>query len=361
LLGTSPIQAQAVLMSNQSEASVRAYWTPERLRNARPIALKLSSQPLGEMNATRPESERAQGAREENAAGKVDGSMAVRLFTPREDSDDESGVAPQQTSSFGAHFTTHRMFPTAAAQTSPALRAGKLFFTIPNCGSANCNFVCSGEVGRHRLVFTAGHCVYSPDLNPKRFHTNFLFVPGLMSGVGPTGSWSWRAAQIAPSWRNSTGSVPNAQDLAIIELRDKVFSGVTRKVSFFTGFNGWRTSTFGANHVTVLGYPCNIDSCNLMQRTDAGIHSSGGNNTFRFGSAARGGQSGGPILENFGVAGVGHPSPGGFGFNVSLSNVSYGPIATEPKYLGASHRNSEFVAILNQMCALRPGNCANVP
>ena len=103
----------------------------------------------------------------------------------------------------------------------------------------------------------------------------------------------------------------------------------------------------------MLGYPCNIDSCNQMQRTDAGIHSSGGNNTFRFGSAARGGQSGGPILENFLFARVGHPAPGGFGFNVSLSNASYGPTATEPKYIGASHRNSEFISILQTMCNLK--------
>ena len=343
-------------MSTQTEAAVRAYWTPERMRNAKPVSLPISSEALGDMNATTAEKGPVQGGSEGSAVGKVDASMGVKLYTPGKEEDDGE-VAPMQSSSFGAHFTTHRVFPTSAAQTSPALRAGKLFFTKPGRG----NFVCSAEVGRHRLIFTAGHCVYGADLNPKRFHTNFLFVPGLANGVGPTGSWTWRAAQAAASWRAGNGGVPNAQDLAIIEVSDRVVSGATRKISFFTGFNGWRTSTTSANHVTMLGYPCNIDSCNLMQRTDAGIHSSGGNNTFRFGSAARGGQSGGPILENFGVSGAGHPSPGGFGFNVSLSNASYGPTATEPKYIGASHRNSEFVNMLNQMCGLRPGNCTTSP
>jgi V8-like Glu-specific endopeptidase len=352
LIGASQVHAQTAMLSTQSAEAVRAYWTPQRMRDAKPVELPISREPLGDMTATAAETGPPQGAPGGSPVGKVDASMAVKFYTPNADEDD--GVAPLQTSSFGAHFTTHRVFPTAAAQTYPALTAGKLFFTKPGVG----NFVCSAEVGRQRLLFTAGHCVYGADMNPKRFFTNFLFVPGLANGVGPTGSWTWRAAQIALSWRNGNGGVPNAQDLAIIEVNDRVFNGVVRKISFFTGFNGWRTSTFGVNHVTMLGYPCNIDSCNLMQRTDAGIHSSGGNNTFRFGSAARGGQSGGPILENFGVAGVGHPAPGGFGFNVSLSNASYGPTATEPKYIGASHRNQEFINILNQMCALKAGNCS---
>lgn len=350
LIGASPVHAQTIV--NQSADAVRAYWTPQRMRDAKAVELPISTEPLGEMTATAAETGPPKGAPEGRAVGKVDASMAVKFYTPNADEEDD--VAPMQTSSFGAHFTTHRVFPTAAAQTSPALRTGKLFFTKPGVG----NFVCSAEVGRHRLVFTAGHCVFSANLNPKRFHTNFLFVPGLANGTGPTGSWTARAVQAAASWRNGNGSVPNAQDLGILEMNDRAFSGVVRKISFFTGFNGWRTSTFGANHVTMLGYPCNIDSCNLMQRTDAGIHSALAPNTFRFGSAARGGQSGGPILENFGVLGVGHPPPGGFGANVSLSNASYGPTATEPKYIGASHRNSEFVTILNQMCALRAGNCS---
>jgi hypothetical protein len=113
------------------------------------------------------------------------------------------------------------------------------------------------------------------------------------------------------------------------------------------------------NHLTLVGYPCNLDNCQKMENTMAQSFDNGGNNTIRYGSAMRGGSSGGPWIQDFGVAANGAPS--GEGANYLKSVTSYGPIATEPKYQGASillnSGSGSFIDLLNQVCAHRAGNC----
>ena len=61
----------------------------------------------------------------------------------------------------------------------------------------------------------------------------------------------------------------------------------------------------------MLGYPCNFDSCNIMQRVDTSDHrvppGYSGTNAFEYGSDMTGGSSGGPWVENFGTG----PAPSG--------------------------------------------------
>src|SRR5579872_1571211 len=55
------------------------------------------------------------------------------------------------------------------------------------------------------------------------------------------------------------------------------------------------------DNVTMLGYPCNLDSCLKMEETGAQAFESGGNNTTIYGSAMRGGASGGPWIQDYGI------------------------------------------------------------
>ncbi|RHW23569.1 hypothetical protein D0Z08_29065 [Nocardioides immobilis] len=60
------------------------------------------------------------------------------------------------------------------------------------------------------------------------------------------------------------------------------------------------------NHVTILGYPCNFDTCDIMQRVDSSDHRlppgfDASANAYEYGSDMTGGSSGGPWLENFGT------------------------------------------------------------
>lgn len=115
-------------------ADVREYWTPARMREARPVD-----------RDARPARRSGGGATASRAAEEVTGSNSF-----------------------------------------PARTHGKVFFTIPGRG----NFVCSGTVVRspgRNVVVTAGHCVFDDAVD--RFATNWLFVPGLRDGERPFGEW----------------------------------------------------------------------------------------------------------------------------------------------------------------------------
>jgi V8-like Glu-specific endopeptidase len=259
---------------------------------------------------------------------------------------------PSATSSFGAFFTTSRVFPDATTLAYPYITAGKLFFTDPHTGG---NFQCSASVLRQRLVVTAGHCVASPSTNPaaRYFYSNFMFVPAYNGGSAPLGVWTPNFAGVTNDWYFSDGSVPNPQDVGMLIMNDQ--GG--RKISFYTGFLGYRTLALATNNVTMLGYPCNLDSCLKMQGTYAQTFASGGNNTYTYGSAMRGGASGGPWIQDFGVNPVSNP-PVSLGLNFLVAVTSYGPVATTPMYLGASQLDSRFTNLLTVVCgSTTNGNC----
>ena len=348
-VASSEGQAQEVGSSIGHDASIRGYWTPKRMKSVQPVEVKRAHP-----REVAPES------REKSPVMTLPGSLpgktgfgpAVDLYDPDppEAADERE---PRQSSSVGAHFTTSRVFPDAALSVYPYITTGKLMFRDPRTGG---NSVCTASVYAARLIITAGHCVFHPSANPSQryWYTNFIFVPGLVAGRGPVGTWTARIAGTTPSWANGNGSVPNAQDVGVLEINDQVVGGVARKISNYTGTYALQTGSLNPNHITALGYPCNIDNCDRMQQTNAQIYKFNGNNTYMMGSAMRGGASGGPWLKNFGVPGTGYPSEG---HNIIKSVSSYGSTPTEPKYIGASELNGEFVNLHNIMCAARAGNC----
>jgi hypothetical protein len=118
----------------QDKAAVQRYWTPERMRNARPADRILS------------------------------GTFAPAAKRVKK--------------------------PAAAVQVPPPYTSfpirtnGKVFFTDDGL-----NYVCSGTAllsGNKSVVWTAGHCVHDGASN---FHTNWAFVPGYADGSSPS-RWS---------------------------------------------------------------------------------------------------------------------------------------------------------------------------
>ena len=132
--------------------SVRAYWTDERMKHARPIERVKPSKPPG--------------------GGGGGGGDATNSWT--------SG--------------------TVAWSTADALTRsnGKVFFT-----DSGANYVCSGTVvsssGRN-LVLTAGHCVHD---GPGQFHTNWSFVPAYDNGGRPYGTFAATALFTTEDWAAS--------------------------------------------------------------------------------------------------------------------------------------------------------------
>src|SRR5882724_6028254 len=197
----------AQVAATQSGTAVRAFWTPARLAAAKPMELKVSA-PVGTATttfaATGPVVS-ANGAAPTSNIAPVDEFLYKVLPASAGDAE----VTPMATSSFGAVFTTSRVFPDAATTTYPFRAAGKLYFHDPR---TNGDFICSASTLRSRIIVTAGHCVFHPEAGTANdyAYTAFLFVPAFRhiptaSAVAPFCSWTATALIVASEWRNGDG------------------------------------------------------------------------------------------------------------------------------------------------------------
>ena len=130
----------------QSPADVIAYWTPARMRAAKPV-------------------ERAKPGPSPAAAPAKSGA-AVEIAPP------------------------YSVFPTSTN--------GKVFFT-----EKGVNYVCSGTAlasTNQSVVWTAGHCVNE---GPGAYVTNWAFVPAYRDGQRPYGTFAATRLQTTTQWQNS--------------------------------------------------------------------------------------------------------------------------------------------------------------
>ena len=133
----------------QSKAAVERYWTPARMREAKPADRTLS----GTFAAP---------------AARLSAAAASAVQVP-----------PPYTS-------------------QPTSTNGKVFFTM---GGAD--YVCSGTAllsGNKSVVWTAGHCVND---GAGTFHTNWEFVPAYVDGTAPLGVWTARTLLTTSAWATS--------------------------------------------------------------------------------------------------------------------------------------------------------------
>ena len=336
------------------------YWTPERLANAKPMPLRQASATGLTGSAPTAGGPGVSGAGSHGVLNAVPDNRNV-LFVPKTGAASEDDlVSPHSFGTSGAPYTSSRLVPNVAASSQnvyPHRMNGKLFFTEPGVG----NFVCSATVQRPGIITTAGHCVHSGSNGVNGFFTNFLFIPALRNGTGPFNSWPWTFAVVTNTWATGGGSVPNAADYAIIELAPRVCSGAMRLIGNCVGFAGFQTATFFNEHITAIGYPCNIDNCNIVHRNDSEPHQNVAPNNITIGSDMRGGASGGGWYQNYGEYGSGQPTGSNTGLNRLRAVTSWGFISTGPQILGASIFDSRYAgpatSILTVACNHRPGNC----
>lgn len=354
--------APASITNPANMNSDNAYWTPERFKAAKPLPLPQAapSAPRGSDATTAEQGEEVTGGDGQPPLADI-ASTDTRLFAP--DSALRNLVLePRATGSFGAPFTSTRVFPlfTGGAAASSADRAypyrtvGTLFFTINGAG-----YRCSASVINRRVVLTAGHCVHSGNGASTGWYSNWVFVPAYRNGDAPFGTWNrWTLAATTPTWFSGGGGVPNAADYAMLTFADQPLTtgGSPVKLGNVTGWLGWQTLSLNGNHTTKLGYPCNLDSCGIMQSVTRQSFRPTSPNNVEYGSDAGGGSSGGPWVQNFQTL----PSGGGTGSNTGSNRVvavtSYGYDSANPKVQGAAIFDNRFVQLLNTACA-GAGNC----
>jgi V8-like Glu-specific endopeptidase len=351
-------QQRPVSMSGRQEAraaDVLAYWTAERLANARPHPLPRPTFAPAEDFTALEAGVRVVADGKPPTLSAPQG-ISKRLHDPStspaamEAPDEE--LEPLNSGTAGAHFSSSRLVPLSADQSYPYRTVGKLFFTKPGIGQ----FVCSASVLRRRVVLTAGHCVHSGSGGSRGFYTDFLFVPAFRNGTAPYGVWPVAFVLASGTWTTGGGVFPNAADYAMFEMRDLVVNGVTRRIGDITGVLGFQTGS-PRNHAHMLGYPVNLDNGTLMHQVTAGFFRLMIPNSMEYGSDMRGGSSGGPWIQNFGALAAGQVGGLNPGMNRVIGVTSYGSLSLDPKTAGASIPDSRFVQMLNTVCGRRVGNC----
>ncbi|HEV7671343.1 MAG TPA: trypsin-like serine protease [Thermoanaerobaculia bacterium] len=349
-------------MENTQKSSSLSYWTPEMIRSARPLPLpKISANAVAgneiEADAAVEANGTPTGADGAPPRYKVPANLVTRdadydageIAAARAALEEYDAIEGDNFGTLNGQFSSSRVFPDAATTAYPYLTVGKLFFTIPGQG----NFICSGSVIKKRVILTAGHCVHSGNGQQNGFYSNFLFIPAYRNNVRPAGTWDWNYVAVTGTWFSGGASFPNAADYAMIEPKD--LSG--NLLGNVTGFLGFQTLKLFPNHAHLLGYPANLDSGERMHQVTAQSLRKTNPNAVEYGSDMRGGSSGGPWVQNFGVVSSGQTGGSNTGSNRVIGITSYGFVSTTPLIQGSSVPDSRFTNLLNTICAHRSGNC----
>ncbi|WP_433344810.1 trypsin-like serine peptidase [Micromonospora sp. CA-111912] len=158
------------------ERALASYWTPERMRSARPMEKMISATMVKELTASsrasRPQGEPFTVSPAAPTVAPASIELAARPAI--------SSAATDMTIS-----STQPLYPIG----HPVARTiGKVFFT-----QNGEDYVCSAGVVNatgKSLIWTAGHCVTTLDANGKRrWSSNFTFVPNYHNGSAPYGHW----------------------------------------------------------------------------------------------------------------------------------------------------------------------------
>ncbi|MFJ1768092.1 trypsin-like serine peptidase [Amycolatopsis sp. NPDC088138] len=247
---------QSPQLGQFTQAQAEKFWTPERLRGARPV---IQDAPKA---AARP-------------------ANASPVLTPGGDQFGNAQAARPYTSDFNTRVT------------------GKVFFLNPRDGLT---YVCSGSVinstGKS-VVATAAHCVFQGGAGQSVWSQNFIFIPSYDNNSRPLGTWSAATFWIPTTYFNhGNDGFTHEDDVATVAIAAQGTSKITNVV----GGLGWVSNNSGViNGWDTHGYPQELYGGQNQLRCIGNGRDAGGFNgdTYLFTNncVAFGGWSGGPVIN----------------------------------------------------------------
>lgn len=285
------------------------------------------------------------GAFVPGAAPKLPSSFSQLLPAPDLDaSTNLNAITPDAVGTGGLQFTSSRMYGKKWWKVWPTTAIGRLLFKI---GSST--YTCTGTTIRPGIVLTAGHCVHSGNGTTSGWYTDFTFLPGYDRG-GSTRTWTNTAnVYVASDWFFGGGSVPNAHDFAIIVFEPNKKGKV---VGDYTGYLGYQTNDAIGKHLSISGYPCNLDSCERLHMVNAMGTDYGSLNNVTYGSDMGGGSSGSSVVKNFRANYTDSTTPpSDNNGNLAVAVLSWGYIDESVEVQGGSILDSVFVTMMNTACS----------
>jgi V8-like Glu-specific endopeptidase len=238
--------ARALVTGGGPDAEAQAverYWTPERMRAARP-----ADQFLSNVSPTSAGAKTGAGVGLPDKIKPTGPSTNVGQPEKIEPTGPVADVGlPEKVKPTGPAAPRPQSFTPDLPPTDTLARTyGKVFFTDATDGL---NYVCSGTVVnsiRRDTVWTAGHCVHHGPGGT--FHLNWQFVPAFKDGIAPFGAWTADRLATRDNWINNEDF---SEDIgaAVLARRDG------RKIVDVVGGQGIAFNQPPTYFVNDFGYP----------------------------------------------------------------------------------------------------------
>lgn len=255
--GTAPAEAGSAVSAGPRDGHVSVrkqkkalrHWTPERMRNARPIRMPKAPRRrpvLGSAEPSRGEPGRVEGTRPGPSGSTADLAPASEVYE------------------YPFPYTRHAL-DKALERRYPYRTIGKLFGRT----AAGARFVCSAasvaSPGRH-IIWTAGHCVSDGQGN---WHRQLVFVPALRGRKRPYGRFPVKKLFAPTAWHDGG-------DLRHDYAAARVGKGTKgKKLRKAVGTLGFLWNQARDLHWNVFGYPAakpfngkRIQVCQASRATD---------------------------------------------------------------------------------------------
>jgi V8-like Glu-specific endopeptidase len=214
--------------ASQKIADIMEYWTPERMKAAKPMSRKPSSRMRKAMKDANP-----------NDKGGTDPSTRKPHKAPA----GSLGVAPEE---------LLRSQPVPNPQQYPWRCVGKLFFTMNGI-----DYDGSASAFGKNVLLTVAHNLYDDEHG---YHAeNIIFVPAYTEEEEPFGRWIYDSYTVPQAWVDGQGE---AYDYGTITLRKG--GEHNQSIGDVVGYLGYITQLATDQEWTDVGYPANISGGELM-------------------------------------------------------------------------------------------------